>query len=163
MTKRQRLQHRVGTQRLEILRLTPDRDRAWALFPTCLRRINDFIRETGAEGDPVTICNNVKALFMNGADTLGLWVIIAPSVGIISHTLAFAQHNEQLGLRWTFVLQTKIDVALPSAITHAVMDELVEWSRAQNSKYIEILTPLPERLWERYGFTLHRRVMRRSL
>lgn len=158
-----RLRRRMLGGSLELVRLQSSDKRSWALFPHALQRVGDFFSKYSAEGNSTLTCSNISNLFINHPQRLGFWVFISPSVGTVGHLLAWHETNEAIGLRWTFVLQVEIDAPLPKPFRMKVMSALAEFGRENDSKYIEMLTPLPEKVWLPYGFTLHRKVMRRSL
>lgn len=142
-----------------VVRVGPDTDLGWALFPTALRRIHAFCRRfpTDLSGDDQVAL--ARHLWSTAPESLGLWVGIDASYAVFAHLLAVWDARRKVA----FVYQLEIDRTVSREQQQIGYNYLESWARALGATAVELVTWHPPRVWTRLGFSVYRTVMRRRI
>ncbi len=139
-------------------RIEPGSDAAWRLMPHVLRRVIRFCIEQPTELNPDEMHLLVRHHFFTGSPQLGLWAVEDDAGTVVAHVLAVFDTKQQ----HVFIYQLQIDREV-GALRRDALQAVEDWARAMGATAIQAVTWQPTRLWQRYGFEEHRRVVRRKL
>jgi hypothetical protein len=150
----------------QFLMLTKDNPLAWALMPYALIRIKNFCVEHGTDLDPERIAQLVQEHFISDKPLLLVAVGFQKGRGVFAHALGAI--DELTGNRFLSIMQFQHDKDIPfnnkEEVIH-IFEQYKLWGLANGAKEVQIVTNTPAlvKLYERYGFKLHRYQMRTTI
>ena len=137
----------------------PSTDIGWALMPQLLRRIVRFGERYPTEQYVNELCQAMLASFLSNAGTVRAWGAVDSDGLLAAHVVAALDVPRRI----IFIYQLEIDRPIPFSVKKAALAAVEGWGAACQARAIEALTWHDARIWRRYGFSLHRVVVRRTL
>jgi len=139
---------------------------AWGLLPKAIERIKKFCVEYGTDIDPDQLASLIQQQFISENPLLLVAVGYKPGKGVFAHALGAI--DEITGNRFLTIMQFERDEDVPFADRSEVMrmfEQYKLWGLSNGAKEMQLVTRSPElvKLFELYGFKLHRYLMRLSL
>src|SRR3990167_1270357 len=134
----------------------------WAAMPALLARVEQFCADY-----PTDLLYSqlrefiLRNFWLTPPHTMGAILIVDDAGAVVGHTLGSieARGTTKVG----FVVQYQVDQHVPAEFRDELMQCLRDWARPHQVSALECITWLPPKVFERYGFTVHRTIMRATL